>query len=397
MSLTTEQEKELAQFPAALRALVEAELAAGNSVVEVGHSHPAPPVGAYFKLANKVTTRPRTSGDGLRFYERNSSLYSGEFTDAQRFFFVLEPANPPPPEPDMDAIRQALEPRPDSLMQLAQREAGTIVADGFAKSTADPAKRKSRERKTEPRRVAAVKPATAQALTLAETTTGWTRVLHFRDPRPPQEIQFELERRLMVLFVPTMDSGKLTLKAKAALVGAKYCFELRLEAALPRKNGYSLRVEASWDGQAATNHDYYRKTSVSWFEHWTEDFQPANPPEAGDGSSERYQELCEAALKAEQHLDTIPAIQNAILDALKRGATYTTSHKEGGSNIGWRNGGFFKTDHGDYPAQEKFASDEAFLKFLRQFYDRETSEKIYPDKASDFVAWKLILRLLRTQ
>lgn len=397
MNLTPEQNKELAQFPAALRALVEAELAAGNSVVEVGHSHPAPPVGAYFKLANKVTTRVRASGDGLRFYERNSSLYSGEFTDAQRFFFVLEPGNPPPTYPDMDAIRKAHEPKPDSLVQLAQREAWTFVEDGLGKSSADSNKRKSRERKTEPRRETAVEPATAQALTLAETTTGWTRVLHFRDPRPPQEIQFGLERELMVLFVPTMDSGKLTLKAKAALVGAKYCFELRFEAALPLKNCYSLRVEASWGGQAATNHDYYRKTSVSWFELWTRDFQPANPPREDAGSSGRYQKSCEAALKAEQHLDTIPAIQQAILDAMKRGATYSTSHKEGGSNICWRSGCFAKTDYGEYPAQEKFASEEAFLKFLRQFYDRETSKNIYPDKASDLVAWKLILRLLLTK
>lgn len=290
---------------------------------------------------------------------------------------------------------QAHEPMPDSLMQLAQREAGTIVADGLGKSSADPAKRKSREHKTEPRRVAAVEPATAQALVVAETTTGWTRVLHFRDPRPPQEIQFELERRLMVLFVPTMDSGKLTLKAKATLVGDQVSFELRLEAALRLQNCYSLRVETSWAEQAATNHDYCRKTSVSGFKRWTDDFQPANPPKEDEGSSGHYQKLCAAALNAEQHLDTIPAIQKAILEAMKRGAIYTTNHKEGGSNIGWRNGCFFKTDHGDYPGHEKFASAEAFLKFLRQYYDQETSRNIYPDRASDFVAWKLILRLLR--
>ncbi|HMP84050.1 MAG TPA: hypothetical protein PKA41_15230, partial [Verrucomicrobiota bacterium] len=111
MNPTPEQQKELAKFPAALRALIEAELAAGNSIVEVGHSHPAPPAGAYFKLANKVTTRPRSSSDGVSFYERNSSIYSGEFTDAKRFYFVIEPPNPPPPEPDMDAIRKAHEPK----------------------------------------------------------------------------------------------------------------------------------------------------------------------------------------------------------------------------------------------------------------------------------------------
>src|SRR5262245_7645711 len=105
--LTAEQQKELAQFPPALRALVESELAAGNSIVEVGHNFPAPPAGAYFKLAKKASTRPRVSGSGLDFYDRDSSIYSGEFTDAKRFYFVLEPPNSPPPEPDMNAVRKA--------------------------------------------------------------------------------------------------------------------------------------------------------------------------------------------------------------------------------------------------------------------------------------------------
>jgi hypothetical protein len=56
MTLTAEQAKELTQFPQELRALIESELAAGNSIVEVGHSLPAPPAGAYFKL---TIGRPR--------------------------------------------------------------------------------------------------------------------------------------------------------------------------------------------------------------------------------------------------------------------------------------------------------------------------------------------------
>jgi hypothetical protein len=94
-------------MPAALRDLLEAELAAGNEISEVFHSFPAPPVGACFLLKRAVTTRPRASSGGISFYERNSSSYSGEFTDAQRFFFVLEPPHPPPAEPDSDAIRDA--------------------------------------------------------------------------------------------------------------------------------------------------------------------------------------------------------------------------------------------------------------------------------------------------
>lgn len=100
----------LGRFPSALLGLLEAELAAGNAIVEIASSFPAPPAGAYVMLARRVSTRPRASGDGLVFHERNSSQYSGEFSDPKRHFFVLEPPRPPEPEQDMDVIRAARQP-----------------------------------------------------------------------------------------------------------------------------------------------------------------------------------------------------------------------------------------------------------------------------------------------
>ena len=97
----------LAEFPPALRALVEAELAAGNTVLEIGHGFPAPPVGAYVKLGRAVTTRERRSTPELSFYDRHSSLYSGEWTDARRFFFVIEPPRPPDEPPPLTASSPA--------------------------------------------------------------------------------------------------------------------------------------------------------------------------------------------------------------------------------------------------------------------------------------------------
>jgi hypothetical protein len=105
MPVPSEFSREFAAFPAVLRDLVEAELAAGNSIVEITSGFPAPPAGACLKLARNIGTRPRESGDGLNFYERNNSSYLGEITDTRRHFFVLEPPGPPEPEPDMDAIR----------------------------------------------------------------------------------------------------------------------------------------------------------------------------------------------------------------------------------------------------------------------------------------------------
>jgi hypothetical protein len=107
MPIPPEYLKDIEAMPPALRRLVEEELAAGNEIVEVGHSFPAPPVGCYVMLARPAGSRPRASSEGITFFDRNSSSYSGEFADPKRHFFVLEAPLPPPPEPDMNAIRAA--------------------------------------------------------------------------------------------------------------------------------------------------------------------------------------------------------------------------------------------------------------------------------------------------
>src|SRR6185503_3786969 len=105
MNIPKEFQADADAMPVALRTLLDAELSAGNTIVEVGKTHPAPPAGAYFLLARLVSTRPRASTKELSFYERKMSHHSGEFTDAKRFFFILEPPLPAEPMLDMDAIR----------------------------------------------------------------------------------------------------------------------------------------------------------------------------------------------------------------------------------------------------------------------------------------------------
>ena len=77
MKITPEQEMELANFPIALRTLVETELATGNAIVEIGHSFPAPPAGAYIKLANQISTRERVDG-GFELGRSRSVLERGD-------------------------------------------------------------------------------------------------------------------------------------------------------------------------------------------------------------------------------------------------------------------------------------------------------------------------------
>lgn len=372
--------QQIAEFPAPLRELVEAELQAGNSIVAIENGFPAAPCGASVKLAKAVAPERRRSIGELSFHARNNSSYAGEFTTEQRHFFVLEPPLPPEPAPDMDAIRKALEPKPDALSHLAQRDAGAGVELGRALV---------RERS------AAKAPLQERALTLVETATSAMRLLHFRDPRPPHEVQFALERDLMVLFAATLQNDRLILTATAVVVGARYHFELRFLAALPHTHCYSLRVETSWADAAPTHHDYYRHTADTWFAHWTRGFMPADPPAAEEGTSVRYQRICAAALNAEAHLDSVPALQQAIVAAMKQGARFTTSHKEGGTNITWNGTHFVRSDYGDHPDHITYPTEAEFLDALRKFYDWETSKNVYPEKVTELVAWKLMLRLLR--
>lgn len=374
MKITPEQEIELAKFPVALRTLIETELASGNAIFEVGHSFPAPPAGAYIKLTNKVSTRARDDGDGVSFYDRNNSSYSGEFTDAKRFYFVLEPPNPPPVELDMDAIRKSLEPKANLLESDLRTNSSKY------------------ERKPCLPKQPQVDWDSSQAFSIEESGTGATRGLHFRDKRPPHEVQFALERAIRTLFTLAMEDGKLCLRAKASVVAAGYDILLRFEAALPEWNCYSLRMEVSWGELSSDNFDYYRKTSRSWFECWTSDFVAANRPLANEGSVKRYRQLCEEALNAEKYLDSVAAIQQAIIAAMKEGARYYDSHKEGGTNIYFERERFVRLDYGDDPDERHFTDESEFLKMLYQFCHWQATCHSDKDQLSDIDTWRLILR-----
>lgn len=238
--------------------------------------------------------------------------------------------------------------------------------------------------------------ASPQPLLESSGPNGATWLLHFRDTRPPHKIQFALERTLMALLRPSIEQGKLVSRTKAKIAGAQYSFLLRYEASLPGDNCYSLCVEVSWVDLPPRPDDYYRKISASWIDLWTRNFRRASPPSDSEGSMERYREICRTALDSEIELTSIEAIQQAIVNGMKSGASFATAHKEGGTNIRWHQGQFIASDYGESDESKGFSSEAEFLQYLRKFYDWETSRNVYPNKVSDFDAWKLILRLLRT-
>jgi hypothetical protein len=107
--MTAEEQRILERFPAALRALIEAELAAGNRIVSVDMDFPAAPVGGRVMLAHDLFTRELPAG--LRLHARLASTHHQEVTDGTGHCHVVTAPQAPPPEPDMDAIRRAHGPK----------------------------------------------------------------------------------------------------------------------------------------------------------------------------------------------------------------------------------------------------------------------------------------------
>lgn len=77
------------------------------------------------KLAYDLKNRDKNAPDGLHLFERESSTHHQEVSDDRRFFWILTAPLPPPPEPEMNAIRDranlSME-QPKGVMRVYQRE-----------------------------------------------------------------------------------------------------------------------------------------------------------------------------------------------------------------------------------------------------------------------------------
>lgn len=223
-------------------------------------------------------------------------------------------------------------------------------------------------------------------------SASWT--VSFTDVRPPCEMRGALEREHMAPFEAVMKDSRLEYHGASKCNTLPCTFRLVFDAAGEQTNDYTLHIQMSWAHLPVAAHDSYRRSSASWLALWCRDLT-IRPPRSPEPPNAGYQARVEDALKEEIQIADIPAIQRTILSALKNGATFSTSHKEGGTNIGYSNGRFYRRDYGEWTSNETFTDEAAFLTFLRKFYDWETSRSIAPAKVTDEIAWRLILRLLK--
>ncbi len=235
-----------------------------------------------------------------------------------------------------------------------------------------------------------------------ESATHAAYLLYFCDSRPPHKVKSLLERDIRVIFTPAVvdgtfaavakDDKKLRFLGNATVLGANYRFMLTFEDAFPALNSYSLQMDVSWTGQDSAYAEYHRKSSESWFRLWTQEFSATNRELVTGGSPQLYHKRCDEALNEEQQLKSVDAIQHAIVDGMKRGASFRSSHKEGGTNIYWKNGRYVRSDYGDYPSEQTFESGEQFLKMLRQFCEWDVTSHSPKGSLSEIDVWHLIYR-----
>ena len=111
---------DVARLPAPLRAIVEAELAAGNEILEVLSGFPVAPVGVGIRFARALSTLAPSAGAGARPCRFPNWDGSSGYSDEPGHSFVLGPPVVPPDPPSMDEIRAAADrPRPSSASATA--------------------------------------------------------------------------------------------------------------------------------------------------------------------------------------------------------------------------------------------------------------------------------------
>lgn len=212
------------------------------------------------------------------------------------------------------------------------------------------------------------------------------------DIRLPHEIQAVLERLVLAPFVSDESAGTLKYRTEIKIMGILYRLLLSFESAQNQFNYYQLTCMTSWPTAVRASSDQYRRTAMSWFELWTGQLASVASAPAVKSIPELYHQRCEESYRAELRLQSVPSIQDAILSAMKEGATFSTCHKEGGTNIFWRSDQFVRSDYGDELATVRYETESEFMSKLFAFFRWQVSRIHEP---SELVIWRLIFRQLQ--
>jgi len=239
---------------------------------------------------------------------------------------------------------------------------------------------------------------------MTESTGEWSE--HYQTylwrPRVPFDVKFEIERATGILLErDRRQTGQLIYRGASSIPPNRYQAQLRFEAALPQRNLYSMHVDVTaprdWIGEA----DFHRGANRA-FAYWTRNLQGVvDPGSLASASREIYDQRVAKTLALElalanrkEDMAPISAIQQAILDGLRRGRSFRTAHHESGMTIYFDGGQFIKQVYGVEESREIFARDDQIIAYLRAFYDWEARRNMYPHQPPELEVWRFIQRQL---
>lgn len=217
--------------------------------------------------------------------------------------------------------------------------------------------------------------------------------IQFRSPRRPHEIQAWLERNIGAVFHPLAGDPPVSFEAAYQWAGLKFQVRLVYEAAFAAEDAYSFHLDCQAESMPK-DLPALQRSADSWFKLWTREWKPDSGKNSFRSDEGLYQSRVAEWRKTHDSLQDPEALQGLILEAMKAGATFSTASKEGGTIIGFRENRWFRSEYGESDDYDIYRTPEEFLRFLRQYYDFETSRTIWPNKATEPVVWRLIYRQL---
>lgn len=178
--------------------------------------------------------------------------------------------------------------------------------------------------------------------------------------------------------------------AKLAFYVTEVDFELRHSEAGRRL--YRLRVIRTAELQWMSQERMDREIAISQ-KHWSGQLQVSEnlPQDLGPGAD--Y--AADLAIAREENQrepfidhELIARLQWQILSALRGGASYLQSDKEGTTRIYFNGSHFMRVREGDDPEKTRFADDTQFLLALRNLFHWEARKLIYPHDPPEHEIWK---------
>lgn len=226
----------------------------------------------------------------------------------------------------------------------------------------------------------------------------------FTDARPVLDVKFDIEKRVRRILRRDPERPTLVFRGTSpsyTTTDGTSTVELRLEAAYDTHNLYALEADFAAASDPAKEKKWEENVRIA-FDRWisglalTDTSAPCSP--------DRYQQVMQQTIAREFELAhrvnpeedaAIRSIQDSILNSLRSGKSFSTSHHEGGTNIRCVGTVFVLQDYGEANDREEFSDTGKFLTRLREFYDWESRRDDYPHAPPELDAWRFIERQLR--